>query len=219
MVEINKSPPNKSEYAWTPRSANSVDLSHVPCKFFKQGACQAGNSCPFSHSTESASETNVCKYFQKGNCRFGAKCALVHMLPDGRRVSSKSTKPARPRTSASSTSSDTSEWSRPRLSLSASPFTQSIWSCSTAGSPKGLGPALYASFTTVDDTAVESDENMDSLEDFVPGSLSELLTTEELRRRSKPADELVNERNEFREFRDRIDKGGRELWEMQFVME
>ncbi|KAG7805710.1 hypothetical protein KL921_005380 [Ogataea angusta] len=126
---------------------------------------------------------------------------------------------SRPRTSASSTSSDTSEWSRPRLSLSASPFTQSIWSCSTAGSPKGLGPALYASFTTVDDTAVESDENMDSLEDFVPGSLSELLTTEELRRRSKPADELVNERNEFREFRDRIDKGGRELWEMQFVME
>ncbi|KAG7868040.1 hypothetical protein KL918_001698 [Ogataea parapolymorpha] len=127
--------------------------------------------------------------------------------------------PNKSETSASSTSSETSEWSRPRLSLSGSPFTQSIWSYSTTGSPKELGPALYASFTTVDDTAVESDDNMDSLEDFVPGSLSELLTTEELRRRSKPADELVNERNEFREFRDRIDKGGRELWEMQFVME
>jgi cleavage and polyadenylation specificity factor subunit 4 len=25
-------------------------LDHVPCRFFKQGACTAGDSCPFSHS-------------------------------------------------------------------------------------------------------------------------------------------------------------------------
>ncbi|KAB5533464.1 hypothetical protein GE09DRAFT_361741 [Coniochaeta sp. 2T2.1] len=66
-----------------PRSPPNT--SHVPCKFFKQGACQAGNTCPFNHDLSHASET-VCKYFAKGNCKFGPKCANIHMLPDGRRI-------------------------------------------------------------------------------------------------------------------------------------
>ncbi|KAB5513183.1 hypothetical protein GE09DRAFT_981169 [Coniochaeta sp. 2T2.1] len=66
-----------------PRSPPNT--SHVPCKFFKQGACQAGNTCPFNHDLSNASET-VCKYFAKGNCKFGPKCANIHMLPDGRRI-------------------------------------------------------------------------------------------------------------------------------------
>jgi hypothetical protein len=44
--------------------STSTDTSHVPCKFFRQGACQAGNACPFSHDLGAASET-VCKYFAK----------------------------------------------------------------------------------------------------------------------------------------------------------
>lgn len=44
--------------------ALETDTSHVPCKFFRQGACQAGNACPFSHDLSAASE-NVCKYFAK----------------------------------------------------------------------------------------------------------------------------------------------------------
>ncbi|KAL2023340.1 hypothetical protein VTK56DRAFT_3078 [Thermocarpiscus australiensis] len=66
-----------------PRSPPNT--SHVPCKFYRQGACQAGNACPFSHDLSTASET-VCKYFAKGNCKFGPKCANIHVLPDGRRV-------------------------------------------------------------------------------------------------------------------------------------
>ncbi|KAK3690551.1 hypothetical protein B0T22DRAFT_194146 [Podospora appendiculata] len=66
-----------------PRSPPNT--SHVPCKFFRQGACQAGNACPFSHDLSSAAET-VCKYFAKGNCKFGPKCANIHVLPDGRRI-------------------------------------------------------------------------------------------------------------------------------------
>lgn len=86
-----------------------TDTSHVPCKFFRQGACQAGNACPFSHDIGASAET-VCKYFAKvsfppasppcpppthashsrlspqGNCKFGPKCANVHVLPDGRRI-------------------------------------------------------------------------------------------------------------------------------------
>ncbi|KAK3314000.1 hypothetical protein B0H66DRAFT_369252 [Apodospora peruviana] len=64
-----------------PRSPTNT--SHVPCKFFKQGACQAGAACPFSHD---AAVENVCKYFAKGNCKFGPKCANIHVLPDGRRI-------------------------------------------------------------------------------------------------------------------------------------
>ncbi|KAK3936327.1 zinc finger protein LEE1 [Diplogelasinospora grovesii] len=59
--------------------------SHVPCKFFRQGACQAGAACPFSHDIGTAAE-NICKYFAKGNCKFGPKCANIHVLPDGRRI-------------------------------------------------------------------------------------------------------------------------------------
>ncbi|KAH8819721.1 spindle poison sensitivity protein-like protein Scp3 [Xylogone sp. PMI_703] len=61
------------------------NTSHVPCKFFRQGACQAGKACPFSHDLASTAD-NICKYFAKGNCKFGHKCANIHVLPDGRRV-------------------------------------------------------------------------------------------------------------------------------------
>ncbi|KAI5460348.1 hypothetical protein BGZ63DRAFT_246268 [Mariannaea sp. PMI_226] len=66
-----------------PRSPPNT--SHVPCKFFRQGACQAGSACPFSHDLGAAAET-ICKYFAKGNCKFGPKCANIHVLPDGRRI-------------------------------------------------------------------------------------------------------------------------------------
>lgn len=42
----------------------AVDTSHVPCKFFRQGTCQAGSACPFSHDLGASAET-VCKYFAK----------------------------------------------------------------------------------------------------------------------------------------------------------
>jgi hypothetical protein len=44
------------------------DTAHVPCKFFRQGTCQAGNACPFSHDIGAAAE-NVCKYFAKVRCQ------------------------------------------------------------------------------------------------------------------------------------------------------
>ncbi|KAL8722658.1 MAG: hypothetical protein Q9225_000890 [Loekoesia sp. 1 TL-2023] len=65
---------------------NAKNTSHVPCKFFRLGQCQAGKACPFSHSTDLSSVDTPCKYFAKGNCKFGSKCALAHILPNGRRV-------------------------------------------------------------------------------------------------------------------------------------
>ncbi|WVN90717.1 uncharacterized protein L203_105959 [Cryptococcus depauperatus CBS 7841] len=56
-------------------------LSHVPCRFFKAGACTAGESCPFSHAAPDAAKREVCQWFLKGNCKFGHKCALAHVRP------------------------------------------------------------------------------------------------------------------------------------------
>ncbi|KAJ4355115.1 hypothetical protein N0V95_003197 [Ascochyta clinopodiicola] len=62
---------------------SNKSTSHVPCKFYRQGACQAGKACPFLHSDEPVTERAPCKYFTKGNCKFGHKCALAHILPNG----------------------------------------------------------------------------------------------------------------------------------------
>ena len=37
----------------------------MPCKFYRQGACQAGKACPFLHSDEPVTERAPCKYFTK----------------------------------------------------------------------------------------------------------------------------------------------------------
>ncbi|CAG8486777.1 15621_t:CDS:2 [Funneliformis mosseae] len=69
-------------------SKSNSNLAHIPCKFFKSGACTAGKNCVFSHSKDPPSDNYVCKYFLKGNCKFGNKCALSHTLPNERKSSS-----------------------------------------------------------------------------------------------------------------------------------
>lgn len=88
----NTGPPGTVQVNSTNGANSNKNLSHVPCKFFRQGICQAGSSCPFSHNLEGTlgADKLPCKYFQKGNCKFGLKCALAHFLPDGTRVNSKS---------------------------------------------------------------------------------------------------------------------------------
>lgn len=61
--------------------ANSITkkYSHVPCKFFKKGKCQASATCPFSHSIDfHDANRRPCKYYKLGNCKFGNKCANLH---------------------------------------------------------------------------------------------------------------------------------------------
>ncbi|PUU74903.1 hypothetical protein B9Z19DRAFT_997096 [Tuber borchii] len=78
--------PNMPAFDASRSPPSSKNLNHVPCKFFRQGTCQAGKACPFSHSMDPTSDQAPCKYFSKGNCKFGVKCALAHILPDGRRI-------------------------------------------------------------------------------------------------------------------------------------
>ncbi|KAI9303648.1 hypothetical protein BJ944DRAFT_183036, partial [Cunninghamella echinulata] len=78
MQDMSSSPlPSKSNVLNNNKGTN---LSHVPCKFFKQGTCTAGANCIFSHNLTPTSEASVCKYFLKGNCKFGTKCALLHTM-------------------------------------------------------------------------------------------------------------------------------------------
>ncbi|WWC68592.1 uncharacterized protein I206_102522 [Kwoniella pini CBS 10737] len=74
---------NKDKKAGLEDQAESdkAALSHVPCRFFKAGACTAGDSCPFSHAAPDAAKREVCQWFLKGNCKFGHKCALAHVRP------------------------------------------------------------------------------------------------------------------------------------------
>lgn len=60
-----------------------TDTQLVPCKFFLQGTCQAGRTCPFSHDVEASTKPAPCKYFARGGCKFGRKCMLLHITPDG----------------------------------------------------------------------------------------------------------------------------------------
>ncbi|RIA85623.1 hypothetical protein C1645_879166 [Glomus cerebriforme] len=69
-------------------SKSNSNLAHIPCKFFKSGACTAGKNCVFSHSKDPPSDNYVCKYYLKGNCKFGSKCALSHTSPNERKSSS-----------------------------------------------------------------------------------------------------------------------------------
>ncbi|KAI7902594.1 uncharacterized protein BX663DRAFT_509778 [Cokeromyces recurvatus] len=72
---------NKSNHYSIPNNMIKLsNLSHVPCKFYKQGTCTAGTNCTFSHNSDLSSEAAVCKYFIKGNCKFGTKCALLHTM-------------------------------------------------------------------------------------------------------------------------------------------
>lgn len=50
---------------WIDPQLSLTDTKHVPCKFFRQGACQAGLACPFLHTTDAAADSAPCKYFQK----------------------------------------------------------------------------------------------------------------------------------------------------------
>lgn len=67
----------RSQHSGAPKA-----YAHVPCKFFRQGACQAGDACPFSHSLDTtAADQTPCEYFRRGNCKFGARCANAHVVP------------------------------------------------------------------------------------------------------------------------------------------
>lgn len=110
-------------------STANKNLSHVPCKFFKQGICQAGKSCPFSHDLDGSTGADKlpCKYFQKGNCKFGLKCALAHFLPDGTRVNNKSLQSYRRGSDRQERSRSYGGQTTPNISNSVLPGTNSAY--------------------------------------------------------------------------------------------
>lgn len=57
-------------------------LGQVPCKFYRNNGCSAGDACPFAHTLPGEGQPKaVCQWYIKGSCRFGHRCALAHILP------------------------------------------------------------------------------------------------------------------------------------------
>lgn len=60
-----KKPEHEGRATGRQADCSCPDTSHVPCKFFRSGQCQAGKACPFSHSTDVSTADTPCKYFAK----------------------------------------------------------------------------------------------------------------------------------------------------------
>eukprot|EP00891_Asterochloris_glomerata_P004617 jgi/Astpho2/4617/Aster-00192 len=64
-----------------PRNANVI-----PCKFFRRGFCQDGESCPFMHEESGEGPSSLprnahlipCKFFNRGYCQDGEVCPFLH---------------------------------------------------------------------------------------------------------------------------------------------
>ncbi|AGO11832.1 AaceriADR062Wp [[Ashbya] aceris (nom. inval.)] len=156
----------------TKNSAPQKNYSHVPCKFFRQGACQAGSSCPFSHSLNVlVADQTPCKYFEKGTCKFGAKCANAHILPDGTRVN-----PSKQALYAGGKGGAGARQGR------SARYAEGGAEGGAEGAGGGLRSLAFSTPPMVDEFDVFEGEVL------VPSELSDLLTPKELKRRnSRPS--------------------------------
>ncbi|CAR28643.1 hypothetical protein ZYGR_0S02770 [Zygosaccharomyces rouxii] len=141
----------------TKNSAPQKNYSHVPCKFYRQGVCQAGQSCPFSHSLDAfAADQRPCEYFKRGNCKFGAKCVNAHVTSEG----TDAKKPLK-------------QFSPPsRITTNIPSATPSV--------PQG-NPAIGTSMIPQQQTDLA--DVFEDEEYFLPNDFSDLLTPEELSHR------------------------------------
>merc|ERR1712216_913988 len=69
-----------------PKTTGIDKKSHIPCKFFSQGACWKGTDCPLSHDPKDAAprplmlkKAEMCRFFAEGGgCIRGAACTYAH---------------------------------------------------------------------------------------------------------------------------------------------
>ncbi|SCV03199.1 LAME_0H08504g1_1 [Lachancea meyersii CBS 8951] len=176
----------------TKNSVPQKNYSHVPCRFFRQGTCQAGDSCPFSHSLNSvAADATPCKYFERGHCRFGNKCANAHILPDGTRVhpskqfnsGNRSNDAGPPPISISLRDTELSQFPQQKMTAALASPSQRLPPVATHGTFISL-PTLHQQ--TAYESAIDEEDDCEDFdgEDFIPGELSDLLTPKELERRN-----------------------------------
>ncbi|CAI5945242.1 unnamed protein product, partial [Closterium sp. NIES-65] len=54
--------------------------NRVLCKYFVNGACSRGDSCPFSHNWKDKPNM-ACVFYQRGVCSYGDRCRYDHVKP------------------------------------------------------------------------------------------------------------------------------------------
>ncbi|KAL4072509.1 hypothetical protein V8B97DRAFT_377480 [Scleroderma yunnanense] len=144
-LDADREKSNKSKAS----SSKQKDLSHVPCKFFKVGACTAGSSCPFSHNVpEPGQSKDVCAWFVKGTCKFGHKCALAHILP-GQNMSMdrKNKKAAQLAANGGANASGTGSGGKPKAGKKDGSVGQQGRTGATTGTPAHGRPGLLSGST------------------------------------------------------------------------
>ncbi|QLG71776.1 hypothetical protein HG535_0C01250 [Zygotorulaspora mrakii] len=169
----------------TKSNAPQKNYSHVPCKFFRQGSCQAGDSCPFSHSLDTTTaDQTPCEYFKRGNCKFGSKCANAHILPDGVRVNP-------PRQFKTRSSSSREGVTQPQFQAQAQAQVQALALAQAHTQAHGHAIVENCIYEEEEPRAGSSVEDVsqvdveDECEEFyIPRDFADLLTPEELRRRN-----------------------------------
>lgn len=60
------------------------------CRYFRQGKCTRGDTCPFSHDLGHP-DSFICPYFLEGCCKYGSRCQYDHKYPEVSQASEQGT--------------------------------------------------------------------------------------------------------------------------------
>lgn len=118
----------------------------VLCRFFANGTCRAGDTCPYGHDRSLSNKgTLPCKFFAVGTCAHGSKCRFSH---------------GEPSTSTSSLVKEPQKLpskAQPSLNPGAKPWTPS--STSWAEAPTFVPKSLLSENKTEDKIRTEEESN------------------------------------------------------------
>ncbi|XP_013785890.1 probable E3 ubiquitin-protein ligase makorin-2, partial [Limulus polyphemus] len=54
-------------------------FSGILCRYFANGICREGSSCPFSHDQTLGRPDTICRYYLQGRCAFNNRCRYDHI--------------------------------------------------------------------------------------------------------------------------------------------
>lgn len=153
-----------------PKSAAGGARKSV-CKFYQEGKCKNGDTCPFVHpapgsvvssissmrSISGVDDSSVCVFYKRGECKFGDKCKSHH--PGGLEGINRRPKLGNPNLAASSAASSAAQYAAAAAAYYGTSSSTAAAGASayyanpatyppTAGYPASTSPATYSPYTS-----------------------------------------------------------------------